>query len=451
MRKSFGSLFKLFVVSTAELRGVSMSRIAVEISDIIGYGESAIRKIYTDIYPSALDNDKVLELLEYFAEQRNIGVYLAHYAARDFLQSWDYSWPEVEAILDQLNITANTSPPSWLFPPDYFDGHIHRECEEVAKDAIRENGVTIVIKGPRQLGKTELIGILASIAEESGKYVVSVDLNEIRLDDGVIIFFESLARSIVHGIGDEIPDFQVTVPNFDDPYETPGSIFTRFITKAIIPQTNQISLFLDNVDQVFIDKRDYDTSFFRMLRAWYDKRISNPRHPLTRLDTILAISTDPYLGKAEPGSPFNVGVKVELEDFTLDETRQVIDQQKLEIQNSEIEDLWKMTGGHPFLVKDALRQIKNGHLSLPLSWEEAISEKGPFAAHLRSLWQRVEFSEKAPELKDCILRILEEEQCLDEDAIFRLRGAGLIRATQRNEYEPRYQLYVMYFASKFGL
>ena len=73
-----------------------------------------------------------------------------------------------------------------------------------------------------------------------------------------------------------------------------------------------VPLALDEVDRLL--QTPFHSDFFALLRSWHNSRALDEQWD--KLNMIMVISTEPYLLIADVNqSPFNVGLKIYLEDF----------------------------------------------------------------------------------------------------------------------------------------
>ncbi len=94
-------------------------------------------------------------------------------------------------------------------------------------------------------------------------------------------------------------------------------------------------------------------------------------------------------------SPFNVGLPIELPEFTADQVQDLAGRHGLSWNTSQIGRLMGMVGGHPYLVRLALYHIHRGDTTLEGLLREAATEAGLYGDHLRRhLWNL----EQHPEL-----------------------------------------------------
>jgi hypothetical protein len=177
-----------------------------------------------------------------------------------------------------------------------------------------------------------------------------------------------------------------------------------------------------------------------MLRSWHNARATED--VWRGFDLALVTSTEPYQLIADLNqSPFNVGEVLEPEDFTLEQTAELSRRHGPILGDADVERLWCLLGGHPYLVRRALYLIATNRMDIAQLLATASSEGGPFRDHLRHHVYRLH---ERPELIQGLVQIIRQSQRPNDDVIRRLRGAGLIRERDGN-VEARCRLYAEYF------
>lgn len=214
---------------------------------------------------------------------------------------------------------------------------------------------------------------------------------------------------------------------------------TRYVGRYLLKEFgNPIVLAMDEVERVF--DTDFRSDFFGMLRSWHNSRATTPIWK--QLDLALVTSTEPYqLIDNLNQSPFNVGLVIDLEDFT---AAQVADLNRCHgspFNASEEKQLIALLGGHPYLVRLALYSVASDRLYPTELFANAIADNGPFGNHLRNHLFRLHNKQ---ELVHGMFQVIRQNTCEDERIFFRLRGAGLVRREGRVVF-PRCQLYTDYF------
>jgi hypothetical protein len=109
--------------------------------------------------------------------------------------------------------------------------------------------------------------------------------------------------------------------------------------------------------------------------------------------------------------------------------------------------LMRMLGGHPYLVRKALYELVDRHLSLSEFWQLAQLEDGLFRDHLLRHLIDLEADEH---LKEIYKQALANDQVLKIETTnsHRLRNRGLVK-TQADGVVVLCDLYRQYFRQKF--
>ena len=164
-----------------------------------------------------------------------------------------------------------------------------------------------------------------------------------------------------------------------------------------------------------------------------------------RFNLVIAHSTEPYLWiKNLNQSPFNVGYRIELEEFSIDQMSDLNKRHGSPLRTSEdIQQLLDLVGGHPYLVRQGLYALKVNSWTMANLKEAATKDTGPFGDHLR---QWAWYLEERKELQSALRQVLQRGQATEEAHFQRLRAAGLVRGPTRDAVGLRCQLYQDYFA-----
>jgi hypothetical protein len=327
-------------------------------------------------------------------------------------------------------------PDGTVDPQSVF--YIERLSDTLALDAIKERGVTITIKGPRQMGKSSLLMRTLAAAQKDGKRVAFLDFQQVdrlALADADV-FFQHFASSITDELGleDRVKEF------WDKPY-TNSRRCTRYMGNYVLKQLDsQLVLVMDEVETVF--DTEFRSDFFGMLRAWHNRR-ANPIEPIWKtLDLALVTSTEPYqLIDNLNQSPFNVGEVIELVDFTPQQVTDLNHRHGSPLTPSEETLLMAFLNGHPYLVRRALYLVATRRITISELLATATADRGPFGDHLRYHLFRMH---SKPDLIHALLQVIRHHTCQDEQAVFRLHGAGLVRR-DGHAVLPRCNLYADYF------
>jgi hypothetical protein len=314
--------------------------------------------------------------------------------------------------------------------------YIDREADKQGIDAVVEEGVTITIKGPRQMGKSSLLNRLMSKAIDVGKHVAFLDFQMVEksaLADADT-FFRLFCCLVTEELGleDQTASFwQKALGNL----RRSTNYFQQYLLKEI---DGTLVLAMDEVERVF--NATFRADFFSMLRSWHNHRAIKP--DWRRVDLALVTSTEPYQFIDDLNqSPFNVGTVLNLEDFTFSQVSDLNQRHGTPFKEGELEALFEILAGHPYLTRKALFLVAKGLTTAQDLLVNAVEEHGPFGDHLRNHFYRMH---EAAELVTALHQVLREKCCDDDEAVFRLRGAGLVKR-QNGTVIPRNKLYAEFF------
>jgi len=164
-----------------------------------------------------------------------------------------------------------------------------------------------------------------------------------------------------------------------------------------------------------------------------------------KLSIVMVISTEPYLLITDANqSPFNVGLKIYLEDFDDAQVRDLNRRHGSPVKERDIPRFLRLLGGQPYLCRKALyTMVDEGVAWLDLE-RVAANDDGPFGDHLRrNSW----LLRDEPQLRESLKEVIDHERCSDDRAFFRLLRAGLVKG-RGQVCACRCDLYRMYFEGK---
>lgn len=148
---------------------------------------------------------------------------------------------------------------------------------------------------------------------------------------------------------------------------------TDYFENYLLAQIDSpLVLALDNLDRVFTHP-EIASDFFGLLRAWYEKgkygdRSSNIWH---QLRLVVVHSTEVYIPLNINQSPFNLGLSVEIPDFTSAQVQDLALRHGLNLPLLDVEKLIHCVGGNPHLIRLALYHIWAQDISQEQMWQTA--------------------------------------------------------------------------------
>lgn len=317
---------------------------------------------------------------------------------------------------------------------------IEIDCNE----AILRPGALIRIKAPRQLGKTSLLSRILNFANTHNYKTpyLNFQLVDIELLDSLDKFLQWFCRSISEELN--LPD---KVNHFWDDITASKSKCTNYLQRYLLNEIkNPIILGLDEVDQIF-KHPTIASDFFGMLRAWHERGKNNAVWQKLRL--VIVHSQEVYVPLNINQSPFNVGLPVELPELNLEQLKDLIERHGLAWDNSQLQKLSNLLGGHPYLLRMALYEIARGRITLEKLEEIAPTEEGPYSDHLRRHLLNLQ---ENTELQAAMVSVLVSKQpvVIGVSEAFKLRSMGLVKF-QGNAVTPLCNLYRQYFCARLGV
>ena len=296
---------------------------------------------------------------------------------------------------------------------------------------------TLIVKGPRQVGKSSLLARAHAQARQSGRSVyLDFQMFDRRHFESLESLHRYLALKVARGLG--------TRGKPEDLWSEmlgPKDNLTEFLAEsALADHGDPVFLVLDEVDKVF-EHAHFRDEFFATLRGWHNMRARDER--FRRLGLVIGHSTEPALWIQDiHQSPFNVGERIRLLDF---DRRQITELNALHgapLPTHELDQMHHVVGGHPYLLRQSLYTVASGSSTFEKLMETRADETGPFGDHLRRyLW----VLRDQKQLRSSLRGVLRGHGCAEEDCFQRLSAAGLIKGETRDEAEPRCQLYADYF------
>lgn len=324
--------------------------------------------------------------------------------------------------------------------------YIERDADaELKRQAVRPGSIT-TIRASRQTGKSSLLVRGVHHARQQGAKCVHLDFQLIDRND--LINPDSFLRFLANFIVRKLYLDPSQVERVWEGALGPQDKLTYLMEDYVLRQIEApIILAMDEADRLLSTDLDsgYHTDFFGLIRAWHNNAAYEPIWE--KLNIIMVISTEPYLLIADATqSPFNVGTKLYLKDFSEEQVQDLNRRHLSPIDSRRFSEFMHFFGGQPYLTRKALYTL----VTAKPTWKQfigaAVKDDGPFSDHLRrQLW----LLRDEPKLRDALHQVVHKNRCDDENARFRLLRAGLIKGAGE-EYVCRCDLYRRYFEDKLG-
>jgi hypothetical protein len=332
--------------------------------------------------------------------------------------------------------------PYGTMPPD-SKLYIERAADDLCWQHITSSrSVTLFVQASMQTGKSSLVRrILHRTKEKHDKPSAFIDFQNFAkqcFEDEEKFYIE-----LCWMIGDAL-EVTETIDQYWRVRRTNIINCSRYLSDYIIPTFKRpFILAMDEVERML--DCPFRADFFGMLRTWHNNRVYDEN--FAKMTLFLSSSTDPYLLiDNDYRSPFNVATPVPLEDFTLDEVRELNRRHDAPLNPSQVDDLMYLVNGHPFLTRVALYQLARGEIDMSTLLAQAAEDNGPFRNHLLYYLQRIL---QQPELKQALIRICQRYTWEEDPAFYRLKEAGLIKKHGK-QATPRNNLYERYFKERLN-
>ncbi|WNZ21615.1 hypothetical protein HJG54_01155 [Leptolyngbya sp. NK1-12] len=323
--------------------------------------------------------------------------------------------------------------------------------ESCCYEEILKPGALIRIKAPSQMGKTSLmVRILDQAKRQSGfpdaETVQIVALSFQRADKAVFTNLDKLLRWFCAAITRKLQLSHQVDQFWSETFGSKGNC-TAYFEDCILSSLNgPLIIALDQVDEVFLHPEIAD-DFFTLLRSWYEEAAygesGNPLWQNLRL--IIVHSTEVYIPLDINKSPFNVGLAINLHEFTPDQVHELAQRYGLKLTESEQSQLMALIGGHPYLIQQAFYHLARQDLMLDELLQTSATDAGIYHNHLhRHLRHLQEHPELAMAFNQVIQATIPVE--LDQLLTFKLHSIGLV-TLKGNQVIPSCELYRQYFVS----
>ncbi|NEO73799.1 AAA-like domain-containing protein [Moorena sp. SIO3H5] len=302
-------------------------------------------------------------------------------------------------------------------------------------------GALIRIKAPKLMGKTLLSHQILAHGEELGYARVYLNMNELPFTK-----LDKFLQSFCVRVGDNLG-----LPEQLDSYWNESLVskvnckryFERYLLASL---DSPVVLCLDEVEQVFTHKK-VAKEFLTLLRSFYED--ANSKEIWKNLRLIVVYATEVYVRLPNDQSPFNVGLPIELLEFSDQQVKTFAQGYGLKLSVDSVTKLMAMVGGHPYLLSQAFDYLKNhpaAEKTLDTLLANAPTEAGIYRSHLRELLTSIQ---EHPQLLDAVKLLVSTTNPvrLDSNITRKLESMGLVER-HGNDCSLRCNLYRQYFSDR---
>lgn len=231
--------------------------------------------------------------------------------------------------------------------------YVEREADNQLRSIIFDMERPGYVLVSRQMGKTNLLLNAKRTLESSKRYFAYVDLSNLFLTE----------RECFRGIIDDVimPNENLSVLNLNieaiRSKDYPAHVeYLRSLLIILKTINSDLVIILDEIDA--LKSVDYSDNIFAQIRSTYFQRVSYPE--LKRLTYVLSGVIEPSdLIKDKNKSPFNIGDKIYLNDFSVEEMLTFNRLSYLNLEPELIEYLYSWTGGNPRINYEVFTEMED--------------------------------------------------------------------------------------------
>ena len=318
------------------------------------------------------------------------------------------------------------------------------EVEKQCYNCLLQPGALLRLKAPQRMGKTLLIStILSRLKKQQDYRAITVSFK--LLDSINSVTLDRLLQWMCANAAQQL-ELSVQLKKYwnEEIFGSKVSCTEYFEKYLLDREETPLVLCLDDVDLLFHYPQIYN-DFFSLLRSWYERSKIYPVWQKLRL--AIVYSTDIYMSLNIHESPFNVGVVVELKEFTSEQVKQLARYYELNWSDVEVGQLMNLVGGYPELVRLAIDNLKaKPQMKLERLLQDAHTNSEIYRTHLlkklRILQQNASISKV---FKNILLDATKNQP--DTSSVYLLKSIGLIKK-QENCFRTSCLLYALYFKER---
>ncbi len=321
--------------------------------------------------------------------------------------------------------------------------YIPRPADARLETTIANRHSVILVKGTRQTGKTSLLVRGLEEARVTGAVVAYTNINT--LDAAVLKSREALYRTLMGELADQL-DLDIPSEQVWDASRAANTNLDRYLRREILGSLERPLVWaLDEVDRLFVC--EFRNEVFALFRSWHDRRAMDPAGAWSRLTLALSYTTEAHLFITDLNqSPFNVGTRLVLEDFTSEQVADLNARYGGPLKNdAQVGQFLALVGGHPYLVRRGLDAMVAEGLDIDRLEAQADREDGLYGSHLHQLYRSVV---QDADLTALLRAVLRGNALPSEIGYYRLFSAGILAVTSDQSPRLRCRVYETYLTHR---
>ena len=321
--------------------------------------------------------------------------------------------------------------------------YVERPADAEFTQALTRRDSIVLLKGARQVGKTSLLAQGLQRARQSGLRVAITDFQN--FNAAQFASPDALLFALANALAEQL-ELDVAPREMWNADSGPNMNLSLYLRRyALRAVSGSLVWALDEVDRLF--GCPFGSEVFGLFRSWHNARALDPESPWSRLTLAIAYSTEASLFITDLNqSPFNVGTRLALHDFTPEQIAPLNVCYGSPLDGDALRRFYDLLGGQPYLTRRGLDELATGRTTAAQLEADSVRDDGPFGDHLRRL---LAVLSRSPEMREVVKALLAGKPCESPDAFFRLRAAGVLGGASCQEARLRCRLYAEYLARCF--
>jgi len=245
--------------------------------------------------------------------------------------------------------------------------YLERDADRQLLELCRRGAFAFILTS-RQMGKSSLVLRTVERLLDEAVLPVFIDLTEFGSQTTAGEWYRAFVRSLCSQV-----DLAQGLAAWDaDTTTTPVNRFTWFMREVVLARIpGKVIVFVDEIDTTL--RLDFTDDFFAAIRFLYQARATDPN--LARLSFVMSgVATPADLIKDPARTPFNIGTRVELNDFSREEIEPVLEvfPASADMRAAVGDAIVANTGGHPYLTLRVAKSLADHPLE---NWSRADVEQ----------------------------------------------------------------------------
>ena len=246
--------------------------------------------------------------------------------------------------------------------------YVQRDADRQVRNIVRDMGRPGYVLVSRQMGKTNLLLNAKRELQNENDIFVYIDLSN--TFDSVKSCFENIIDTAIETHEEKFFEARNLIEEKRDKnYGPPHKQHTNELITLLKSIKGKLVIILDEIDA--LTKTDYSDQIFSQIRSIYFSRVNYP--DLERLTYLLSGVVEPSEIIKDPKiSPFNIGEKIYLNDFSKEEFNLFVEQAKLALDDKIKNRIFYWTNGNPRMTWDLCSEVEKVHNAKDIETVDAI-------------------------------------------------------------------------------